>query len=68
MVMHDWGERFRLEERPLPHPGPGEALMRVRAAGVGLTLINMRNGRLGGTVPRVWAMSSAATSSKSARR
>jgi propanol-preferring alcohol dehydrogenase len=53
MVMHDWGERFRLEERPLPHPGPGEALMRVRAAGVGLTLINMRNGRLGGTVPRV---------------
>ncbi len=53
MVMKDWNEPFVLEQRPDPRPGPGEAVMRVRAAGVGLTLLNMRAGRLGGTVPRI---------------
>ena len=53
MVLHDWQETYRLEERPDPHPGIGEAVMRVRAAGVGLTLVNMRLGRLGGSLPRV---------------
>lgn len=53
MVMHNWGEAFTRENREDPRPGPGEAVMRVRAAGVGLTLINMRAGRLGGTTPRV---------------
>jgi propanol-preferring alcohol dehydrogenase len=53
MVVPRWGERSRLEERPQPTPGPGEALMRVRAAGVGLTLLNMRSGRSGGSTPRI---------------
>ena len=53
MVVPSWGEASRLEERPQPAPGPGEALMKVRAAGVGLTLLNMRSGRSGGTAPRI---------------
>ncbi len=42
MVLHDREKPFRLEERPKPRAGLGEAVMRVRAAGVGLTLVNMR--------------------------
>lgn len=53
MVMHGWDEAFRPETRPDPRPAAGEAVMRVRAAGVGLTLINMRLGRMGGSVPRI---------------
>ena len=48
MVLYDREKPFRLEERPRPRPGMGEAVMRVRAAGVGLTLVNMRLGRMGG--------------------
>ena len=43
MVVKNWGEPFTLEERPDPEPGPGEAVMKVRAAGVGLTLVTMRD-------------------------
>lgn len=53
MVVPKWGEAFRLEERPVPKPGPGEALMKVRAAGVGLTLVTMRTGIFGGEAPRI---------------
>jgi propanol-preferring alcohol dehydrogenase len=53
MVVPRWGERSQLEERPVVRVGPGEALMKVRAAGVGLTLLNMRTGRSGGTTPRI---------------
>ena len=53
MVLHGWGERLRAESRPVPDPGPGEALLRVRAAGVGLTLSHIRAGRFGGSVPRI---------------
>ena len=53
MVLYDREKPFRLEERPEPRPGMGEAVMRVRAAGVGLTLVNMRLGRMGGSLPRV---------------
>ena len=53
LVLHDREKPFRLEERPDPNPGIGEAVMRVRAAGVGLTLVNMRLGRMGGSLPRV---------------
>ena len=53
MVMRHWGEASFLATRPDPEPALGEAVMRVRAAGVGLTLLNMRAGRLGGTTPRV---------------
>ncbi|HLF77186.1 MAG TPA: zinc-binding dehydrogenase [Dehalococcoidia bacterium] len=53
MVVNRWGERSQLAEVPEPKPGPGEALMKVRAAGVGLTLLNMRTGRSGGETPRI---------------
>ncbi len=53
MILNGWNERFELGERPEPQPKIGEAVMRVRSAGVGLTLVNMRAGRLGGTTPRV---------------
>ena len=53
MVVPRWGEASQLEERPDPRPRPGEAVMQVRAAGVGLTLLNMRTGRSGGTAPRI---------------
>ncbi len=53
MVVREWGQPFTLEERPDPKPGPGEAMMKVRAAGVGLTLVTMRTGVFGGEAPRV---------------
>ena len=53
MVVRKWGEAFKLEERLDPQPAPGEAVMNVRAAGVGLTLVTMRTGIFGGTAPRI---------------
>ena len=53
MVVQKWGEKSVLMNRPDPKPGPREVVMRVRAAGVGLTLLNMRNGRFGGEAPRI---------------
>jgi propanol-preferring alcohol dehydrogenase len=53
MVVRAWGQRFELETRPDPKPKAGEAVMRVRAAGAGLTLVNMRTGMYGGSAPRV---------------
>ena len=53
MVVGKWGEAFKIENRPDPQPAPGEAVMKVRAAGVGLTLVTMRTGIFGGTAPRI---------------
>ncbi len=53
MVLDEWGGPMTLQERPDPEPGPGEAVMKVRAAGVGLTLAHMRRGVFGGSVPRI---------------
>jgi len=53
MVVGKWGEVFKIEDRPDPQPAPGEAVMKVRAAGVGLTLVTMRTGIFGGTAPRI---------------
>ena len=53
MVVNQWGEKSVLQTRPDPKPGPGEAVMKVRAAGVGLTLLNMRSGSFGGSAPRI---------------
>ena len=53
MVVRKWGEAFKLEERLDPQPAPGEAVMKVRGAGVGLTLVTMRTGVFGGTAPRI---------------
>ena len=53
MVLNEWGGPMTLQERPDPTPGPGEAVMKVRAAGLGLTLAHMRRGVFGGSVPRI---------------
>ena len=53
MVVPKWGEKSVLMNRPEPKPGPREAVLKVRAAGVGLTLLNMRNGSFGGEAPRI---------------
>ena len=53
MVVGKWGEAFKIEDLPDPQPAPGEAVMKVRAAGVGLTLVTMRTGIFGGTTPRI---------------
>lgn len=53
MVVGKWGEAFKIEDRPDPQPAPGEAVLKVRAAGVGLTLVTMRTGIFGGTTPRI---------------
>jgi len=41
MVLHGLGQPLRLEDVPVPKIGPGEALLRVRAVGVGLTVVIM---------------------------
>ena len=45
MVLHEHGKPMILEEVPIPEPGRGEVLVRVRACGLGLTLVWNRNGR-----------------------
>jgi NADPH:quinone reductase-like Zn-dependent oxidoreductase len=49
-----------IEDHPTPEPKRGEAVLKVRAGGVGLTLLNMRSGRFGGKTPRIMGMNSAA--------
>src|SRR2546430_12073290 len=41
MVLHQLGGALRLEEFPVPSIGPGDALVRVRVAGAGLTVVIM---------------------------
>jgi len=53
MVLHEWGGTLNLEEVPIPKVGPEEALIKVRACGIGLTLKWIRAGNLGGSVPRI---------------
>ncbi len=43
MVLHHLGGAVRLEEVETPQVGPSDALVRVRAAGVGLTVIIMKS-------------------------
>lgn len=41
MVLHEPGGRLTLEDVPVPTIGPSDALLRVRATGVGLTVVIM---------------------------
>lgn len=53
LVLHEWGGPLKLEEVPIPKVGPREALVKVRACGIGLTLKWIREGKMGGSVPRI---------------
>lgn len=43
-VLHQWGGELKHEEVPDPAPGPGEALVKLEACGVGLTVLNYMGG------------------------
>lgn len=43
-VLRAWGDALAFETVAVPSPGPGEALVRVEACGVGLTVLNYMNG------------------------
>ncbi len=42
MLLHELGGRVTLGEVPVPKPGPNEVLIKVRATGVGLTVVIMK--------------------------
>jgi D-arabinose 1-dehydrogenase-like Zn-dependent alcohol dehydrogenase len=44
MVLAEFGKPLKLEERSVPQIGPDEALVKVKACGVGLTLKHIRHG------------------------
>ena len=41
MVLHAHGQPLKLEDRPLPKTDPAGVLVRVRACGIGLTVVNL---------------------------
>jgi propanol-preferring alcohol dehydrogenase len=47
MVFHEVGQPLRLEERPMPQPGPGELLIRVQACAVCRTDLHLLDGEVG---------------------
>lgn len=53
LVLREWGGPLHLEDVPVPKAGAREALVKVRACGIGLTLKWIRAGGLGGSVPRI---------------
>ncbi len=52
-VVEKFGERPELKDVPTPKPSVGEALVRVKACGIGLTLSWVRLGRMSGSAPRI---------------
>jgi propanol-preferring alcohol dehydrogenase len=54
--IHKWGGDLAWEAFDVPEPGPGEALVRVEACAIGLTVLNWMRGDLGNDpalLPRV---------------
>jgi alcohol dehydrogenase, propanol-preferring len=52
-VVEKFGERLKLMDRPKPTIGRVEALVKVKACGIGLTLSWIRLGRMSGSAPRI---------------
>ncbi|MDR7544518.1 MAG: alcohol dehydrogenase catalytic domain-containing protein [Armatimonadota bacterium] len=46
-MLHEWGGPLSYKQVPTPSPGPGEALVKVEACAVGLTVLNYISGTLG---------------------
>src|SRR3972149_2633891 len=53
MVLKAPNTPFVLEDRPIPVPGPGEAVCKVLACGAGLTIEHARAGRAPSNFPIV---------------
>jgi len=54
LVVARYGGRLELADRPVPHPGPGEVLVRVRASGLCGTDVHLLSGRMPlGELPRI---------------
>jgi propanol-preferring alcohol dehydrogenase len=53
MVFEGVGRPLRLLQRPLPQPGPGELLLRVRACGVCRTDLHLLDGEVSASPPRI---------------
>ena len=54
LVVARYGGRLELADRPVPRPGPGEALVRVRASGLCGTDLHLLSGRMSlGALPRI---------------
>ncbi len=49
--LHAVGQPLRVDEVPRPAPGAGEVLLRVRACGVGLTVVHTQEGRTPSAFP-----------------
>ena len=54
VVVARYGTRLQVMERPVPRPGPGEVLIRVRASGLCSTDLHLLSGRMPlGELPRI---------------
>lgn len=54
VVVGQYGTRLEVMERPVPRPGPGEVLIRVRASGLCSTDLHLLSGRMPlGELPRI---------------
>jgi len=54
VVVAQYGTRLEVMERPIPRPGPGEVLIRVRASGLCSTDLHLLSGRMPlGELPRI---------------
>jgi len=54
VVVREYGGRLEVMDRPLPRPGPGEVLVKVRASGLCSTDLHLLNGRQKlGDLPRI---------------
>ena len=51
--LHRWGGALQWESFELPNPQPGEALIRVEACGIGLTVLNCIRGDLANDAARL---------------
>lgn len=51
LVVDRWGEAPSLQQVPVPSPGDGEVLLKVKACGIGLTVLNVINGDLSNRAP-----------------
>ena len=49
--LHAMGQPVQVDEVPRPTPGPGEVVLRVRACGVGLTVVHTQEGRTPSAFP-----------------